>query len=167
MHRQNCTTRNQRLEYTINKRRVSHLSTCWYICYTQTLLWTYLADLSLVHLEFSVCSSSYLRQSLQIYTRCPFVCEREEAVIGANNGDIFINEQLVWVLTGDGNDIGPYSSSTLVRSLLPPKLGVVGLFLDDNSGPKMYFPPFFLIDRILLPNCFDCDNDYKTLRTRA
>ncbi|PBK67530.1 hypothetical protein ARMSODRAFT_976766 [Armillaria solidipes] len=33
--------------------------------------------------------------------------------------------------------IGPYSSSTLARSPLPPKLRAIDLFLDDNSGPEI------------------------------
>ncbi|KAK0219117.1 hypothetical protein IW262DRAFT_1448944 [Armillaria fumosa] len=65
-----------------------------------------------------------------------FVCEREKAVTATNNGDISVNEQLVWVLwkilRGDGNDIGPYSPSTLARSPLPPKLRATNLFLDDD-----------------------------------
>lgn len=51
------------------------------------------------------------------------------------------NEQLVWVLwkilKGDGNDIGPYSPSTLARSPLPPKLRASNLVLDDEFTPDL------------------------------
>ncbi|KAK0200549.1 hypothetical protein DFS33DRAFT_1362445 [Desarmillaria ectypa] len=65
-----------------------------------------------------------------------FVYEREKAIAAASRGDISVNEQLVWVLwkilRGDGNDIGPYSPSTLARSPLPPKLRATNLLLDDD-----------------------------------
>ncbi|KAK0434259.1 uncharacterized protein EV420DRAFT_1597639 [Desarmillaria tabescens] len=65
-----------------------------------------------------------------------FVYEREKAVAAASRGDVSVNEQLVWVLwkilRGDGNDIGPYSPSTLARSPLPPKLRATNLLLDDD-----------------------------------
>ncbi|KAF9447645.1 hypothetical protein P691DRAFT_671058 [Macrolepiota fuliginosa MF-IS2] len=65
-----------------------------------------------------------------------YVQEREKAVEITNEGGVSPNEQLVWVLwkilKGDGNDIGPYSPSTLARSPLPPKLRAVNLVLDDE-----------------------------------
>ncbi|KAG6852718.1 hypothetical protein C0991_009582 [Blastosporella zonata] len=65
-----------------------------------------------------------------------FVKEREKAVNVAQTGEVSPNEQLVWVLwkilRGDGNDIGPYSPSTLARSPLPPKLRATNLILDDS-----------------------------------
>ncbi|KAF8063943.1 hypothetical protein FPV67DRAFT_1502917 [Lyophyllum atratum] len=65
-----------------------------------------------------------------------FVREREKAVSVAQAGEVSPNEQLVWVLwkilKGDGNDIGPYSPSTLARSPLPPKLRATNLILDDQ-----------------------------------
>jgi len=65
-----------------------------------------------------------------------FVQEREKAVNMAKGGEVCPNEQLVWVLwkilKGDGNDIGPYSPSTLARSPLPPKLRATNLLLDDE-----------------------------------
>jgi hypothetical protein len=65
-----------------------------------------------------------------------FVKEREQAVRVANGGGVSENEQLVWVLwkilKGDGNDIGPYSPSTLARSPLPPKLRASNLTLDEE-----------------------------------
>ncbi|KAF9259000.1 hypothetical protein L218DRAFT_700663 [Marasmius fiardii PR-910] len=68
-----------------------------------------------------------------------FVKEREQAVNVANGGGVAPNEPFVWVLwkilRGDGNDIGPYSPSTLARSPLPPKLRATNLFLDN----EMYY----------------------------
>ncbi|KAG6887346.1 hypothetical protein C0992_012775 [Termitomyces sp. T32_za158] len=65
-----------------------------------------------------------------------FVKEREKAVNVAQAGEVSPNEQFVWVLwkilRGDGNDIGPYSPSTLVRSPLPPKLRATNLLLDES-----------------------------------
>ncbi|KAF6749885.1 hypothetical protein DFP72DRAFT_911972 [Ephemerocybe angulata] len=65
-----------------------------------------------------------------------YLSEREKAVSVANDGGTSPNEQLVWVLwkilRGDGNDIGPYSPSTLARSPLPPKLRAINLVLDDS-----------------------------------
>ncbi|KAF8219599.1 hypothetical protein L208DRAFT_1338996 [Tricholoma matsutake] len=65
-----------------------------------------------------------------------FVQEREKAMNVAKGGEVSPNEQLVWVLwkilKGDGNDIGPYSPSTLARSPLPPKLRATNLILDDE-----------------------------------
>jgi hypothetical protein len=66
-----------------------------------------------------------------VYTK-----EREKAVTTANEGGVSPNEQFVWVLwkilKGDGNDIGPYSPSTLSRCPLPPKLRAVNLVLDED-----------------------------------
>lgn len=65
-----------------------------------------------------------------------YLSEREKAVTVASEGGVSPNEQLVWVLwkilKGDGNDIGPYSPSTLARSPLPPKLRAINLVLDDE-----------------------------------
>ncbi|TEB25394.1 hypothetical protein FA13DRAFT_1637510 [Coprinellus micaceus] len=63
--------------------------------------------------------------------------EREKAVsFATKEGGVSPNEQLVWalwkILKGDGNDIGPYSPSTLARSPLPPKLRAINLVLDDD-----------------------------------
>ncbi|KAF9552091.1 hypothetical protein CPC08DRAFT_304654 [Agrocybe pediades] len=62
--------------------------------------------------------------------------EREKAVAVANEGGVSPNEQFVWVLwkilKGDGNDIGPYSPSTLSRCVLPPKLRAINLVLDEE-----------------------------------
>ncbi|KAF8627554.1 hypothetical protein AX15_004374 [Amanita polypyramis BW_CC] len=61
-----------------------------------------------------------------------FVRERNRAMHVVSEGG---NEQLVWVLwkilRGDGNDIGPYTPSTLARSPLPSKLRASNLILDD------------------------------------
>ncbi|KAJ3974778.1 hypothetical protein EV361DRAFT_865893 [Lentinula raphanica] len=76
-----------------------------------------------------------------------FVNEKERAIRAAkahaDAGSIIgvagttSSEQLVWVLwkilRGDGNDIGPYSPSTLARSPLPPKLAAINLFLDETD----------------------------------
>ncbi|KAH7922275.1 hypothetical protein BV22DRAFT_1017641 [Leucogyrophana mollusca] len=66
-----------------------------------------------------------------------FVKERELATRAANEGGFSENEQLVWVLwkilKGDGNDIGPYSPSTLSRSPLLPELRASNLFLDEET----------------------------------
>ncbi|KAH7906424.1 hypothetical protein BJ138DRAFT_1094161 [Hygrophoropsis aurantiaca] len=66
-----------------------------------------------------------------------FVKEREAAVKASKNGNFSENEQLVWViwkiLKGDGNDIGPYSPSTLSRSPLLPELRASNLFLDEDT----------------------------------
>ncbi|KAF8963240.1 hypothetical protein BDZ97DRAFT_1039592 [Flammula alnicola] len=65
-----------------------------------------------------------------------YVREREKAVTIANEGGVSPNEQFVWVLwkilKGDGNDIGPYSPSTLSRCPLPPKLRAINLVLDEH-----------------------------------
>ncbi|KAF8153883.1 hypothetical protein B0H34DRAFT_69600 [Crassisporium funariophilum] len=65
-----------------------------------------------------------------------YIKEREKAVSIANEGGVSPNEQFVWVLwkilKGDGNDIGPYSPSTLSRCPLPPKLRAINLVLDDD-----------------------------------
>ncbi|KAG6811721.1 hypothetical protein H0H92_006122 [Tricholoma furcatifolium] len=65
-----------------------------------------------------------------------FVKEREKAVGVAQSGEVSPNEQLVWVLwkilKGDGNDIGPYSPSTLAKSPLPPKLRATNLIIDES-----------------------------------
>ncbi|KAF5378506.1 hypothetical protein D9615_007176 [Tricholomella constricta] len=75
-----------------------------------------------------------------------FLKEREKAVSVAQAGEVSPNEQLVWVLwkilKGDGNDIGPYSPSTLAQSPLPPKLRATNLNLDD----QMYNTVFDLDD---------------------
>ncbi|KAF8824054.1 hypothetical protein HHX47_DHR9000408 [Lentinula edodes] len=76
-----------------------------------------------------------------------FVNERERAIRAANvHAETNIvtrvtgnssSEQLVWVLwkilRGDGNDIGPYTPSTLARSPLPPKLAAINLILDESD----------------------------------
>lgn len=71
-----------------------------------------------------------------------FVRERNNAIHIANEGGIATNEQLVWVLwkilRGDGNDIGPYTPSTLARSPLPPKLRASNLILDDALYNMMF-----------------------------
>jgi hypothetical protein len=74
-----------------------------------------------------------------------FVQERDFAVRVSNDGSICESEQLVWVLwkilKGDGNDIGPYTPSTLARSPLPPKLRAVNLTLDEETyatEPNIY-----------------------------
>ncbi|KDQ50785.1 hypothetical protein JAAARDRAFT_141358 [Jaapia argillacea MUCL 33604] len=63
--------------------------------------------------------------------------ERDAAVRMAGSGGLSENEQLVWVLwkilKGDGNDLGPYSPSTLARSPLPPKLRALNLMLDSDG----------------------------------
>ncbi|KAF9528771.1 hypothetical protein CPB83DRAFT_766200 [Crepidotus variabilis] len=65
-----------------------------------------------------------------------YVKEREKALVMANDGGVCPNEQFVWVLwkilKGDGNDIGPYSPSTLSRCPLPPKLRAINLVLDEE-----------------------------------
>lgn len=65
-----------------------------------------------------------------------YLTERERAVNLASAGETSPNEQLVWVLwkilKGDGEDIGPYSPSTLAQSPLPPKLRANNLTLDDS-----------------------------------
>ncbi|KAJ8463333.1 hypothetical protein ONZ45_g17616 [Pleurotus djamor] len=64
-----------------------------------------------------------------------FVKERHIALAGSSV--VGSNEQLVWVLwkilKGDGNDIAPYSPSTLARSPLPPKLQVANLMLSEDD----------------------------------
>ncbi|KAK7026775.1 hypothetical protein VNI00_007079 [Paramarasmius palmivorus] len=71
-----------------------------------------------------------------------FVKERDKAVNVASSGGVAANEPFVWVLwkilKGDGNDIGPYSPTTLARSPLPPKLRATNLFLDDELYHKEY-----------------------------
>jgi len=66
-----------------------------------------------------------------------FTKERDQAIKAAGRGGMSENEQLVWVLwkilRGDGNDIGPYSPSTLARSPLPPKLKASNLTLDEET----------------------------------
>ncbi|KAF8656110.1 hypothetical protein AX16_002749 [Volvariella volvacea WC 439] len=72
-----------------------------------------------------------------------YVQERERAISLAQEGGMAPNEQLVWVLwkilRGDGNEIGPYSPTTLARSPLPPKLRATNLSLDDqlNSSGEL------------------------------
>ncbi|KAL4061736.1 hypothetical protein J3A83DRAFT_4347076 [Scleroderma citrinum] len=65
-----------------------------------------------------------------------FIKEKGYAVQVAAEGGFSENEQLVWVLwkilKGDGNDIGPYSPSTLTRSPLLPELRASNLILDDE-----------------------------------
>jgi hypothetical protein len=71
-----------------------------------------------------------------------FVRERNRAIHVAKDGGVSTNEQLVWVLwkilRGDGNDIGPYTPSTLARSPLPPKLRASNLILDDAVFNTMF-----------------------------
>ncbi|KAI9458256.1 hypothetical protein HD554DRAFT_2029679 [Boletus coccyginus] len=66
-----------------------------------------------------------------------FLKERGYAIGIAAEGGFSENEQLVWVLwkilKGDGNDIGPYSPSTLTRSPLLPELRASNLFLDEEN----------------------------------
>jgi hypothetical protein len=66
-----------------------------------------------------------------------FVKERELAIEISTEGGFSEREQLVWVLwkilKGDGNDIGPYSPSTLTKSPLPPELRASCLFLDEET----------------------------------
>ncbi|KIK66064.1 hypothetical protein GYMLUDRAFT_55925 [Collybiopsis luxurians FD-317 M1] len=91
-----------------------------------------------------------------------FVKEREKAIRVAspnasgqtklgNGGDTGTavtgtpsNEQLVWVLwkilRGDGNDIGPYTPTTLARSPLPPKLAAINLVLDEANDNDLELP---------------------------
>lgn len=70
-----------------------------------------------------------------------FVKERGCCTEFAAEGGFSENEQLVWVLwkilKGDGNDIGPYTPSTLSRSPLLPELRASNLFLEEESllGP--------------------------------
>ncbi|OCH88496.1 hypothetical protein OBBRIDRAFT_820155 [Obba rivulosa] len=78
-----------------------------------------------------------------------FVKERNLATNVANSGGVSENEQLVWVLwkilKGDGNDIGPFSPSTLARSPLPPKLRAAYLALEEEvpaSERLTKFDPF-------------------------
>ncbi|ETW79713.1 hypothetical protein HETIRDRAFT_321869 [Heterobasidion irregulare TC 32-1] len=69
-----------------------------------------------------------------------FMKEKNAAAQATSNGAVGENEQLVWVLwkvlKGDGNDIGPYSPSTLARSPLPPKLRATNLTLDEGILPE-------------------------------
>ncbi|KAJ8690814.1 hypothetical protein PTI98_012212 [Pleurotus ostreatus] len=64
-----------------------------------------------------------------------FVKERRSSIVDASTTGP--NEQLVWVLwkilKGDGNDIAPYSPSTLARSPLPPKLRAAHLMLSEDE----------------------------------
>ncbi|KAJ7444671.1 hypothetical protein FB451DRAFT_1413068 [Mycena latifolia] len=55
-----------------------------------------------------------------------FLRERENALAAVRNGGMAPNEPLLWTLwiTGDGDDIGPYSSNTLARSTFPPDFKV-------------------------------------------
>ncbi|KAH0834233.1 hypothetical protein J3R83DRAFT_11550 [Lanmaoa asiatica] len=66
-----------------------------------------------------------------------FLKERGYAIKIAAEGGFSDNEQLVWVLwkilKGDGNDIGPYSPSTLTRSPLLPELRASNLFMDEEN----------------------------------
>ncbi|THH07603.1 hypothetical protein EW145_g3265 [Phellinidium pouzarii] len=65
-----------------------------------------------------------------------FLREREGARVEAERGGVSENEQLVWVLwkilKGDGNDLGPYSPTTLAHSPLPPKLRASQLTVDET-----------------------------------
>ncbi|OBZ74622.1 hypothetical protein A0H81_05284 [Grifola frondosa] len=77
-----------------------------------------------------------------------FIRERDLATKVANSGGVSENEQLVWVLwkilKGDGNDIGPFSPSTLARSPLPPQLRAANLTLEEEAPPprRARFDPF-------------------------
>ncbi|TDL26929.1 hypothetical protein BD410DRAFT_783028 [Rickenella mellea] len=66
-----------------------------------------------------------------------FIRERDHAKSEAERNAASENEQLVWVLwkilKGDGNDLGPYSPTTLARSPLPPKLRASQLTFDDEA----------------------------------
>ena len=67
--------------------------------------------------------------------------ERQQVLAGGSNGGgggvVSPQEQLVWVLwkilCGDGDDISPYSPSTLARSPLPDKLRANILVLDERK----------------------------------
>lgn len=65
-----------------------------------------------------------------------FLREREVSRVESERGSVSENEQLVWVLwkvlKGDGEDLGPYSPTTLSRSPLPPKLRASQLTIDDS-----------------------------------
>ncbi|KAG6377946.1 hypothetical protein JVT61DRAFT_14740 [Boletus reticuloceps] len=73
-----------------------------------------------------------------------FLKERGYATVVAAEGGFSDNEQLVWVLwkilKGDGNDIGPYSPSTLTRSPLLPELRASNLFLDEENFTETSTP---------------------------
>ncbi|KAJ3922638.1 hypothetical protein F5877DRAFT_33248 [Lentinula edodes] len=98
-----------------------------------------------------------------------FVNERERAIRAANvHAETNIvtrvtgnpsSEQLVWVLwkilRGDGNDIGPYTPSTLARSPLPPKLAAINLILDESDDNDLYH---------LIVNSTSRDNYYTAAR---
>ncbi|KAA1466853.1 hypothetical protein DENSPDRAFT_768129 [Dentipellis sp. KUC8613] len=76
-----------------------------------------------------------------------FIKERTAAQQVSDNGGVGENEQLVWVLwkvlKGDGQDIGPYSPTTLARSPLPPRLRAFNLTLDEEAiAGKSNFDPF-------------------------
>ncbi|KIY49163.1 hypothetical protein FISHEDRAFT_58464 [Fistulina hepatica ATCC 64428] len=65
-----------------------------------------------------------------------YVREREAAIAVASTGGVSPTEQFVWVLwkilKGDGNDIAPYTPSSLARSPLPAKLRASNLQLDST-----------------------------------
>ncbi|KIJ64240.1 hypothetical protein HYDPIDRAFT_112200 [Hydnomerulius pinastri MD-312] len=73
-----------------------------------------------------------------------FIKERGQATKVAAEGGFSDNEHLVWVLwkilKGDGNDIGPYSPSTLTRSPLIPELRASNLFLDGENFTESNAP---------------------------
>ncbi|KAG8215351.1 hypothetical protein J3R82DRAFT_8947 [Butyriboletus roseoflavus] len=73
-----------------------------------------------------------------------FLKERGYAIKVTAEGGFSDNEQLVWVLwkilKGDGNDIGPYSPSTLTRSPLLPELRALHLFLDEENFAETSTP---------------------------
>ncbi|OAX36708.1 hypothetical protein K503DRAFT_743910 [Rhizopogon vinicolor AM-OR11-026] len=75
-----------------------------------------------------------------------FVKERELAINISAEGGFSEREQLVWVLwkilKGDGNDIGPYSPSTLTKSPLPPELRASSLFLDEETFMDVNDPDY-------------------------
>ncbi|KAH9948509.1 hypothetical protein B0H21DRAFT_237967 [Amylocystis lapponica] len=77
-----------------------------------------------------------------------FAHERDIATKIASSGGVGESEQLVWVLwkilKGDGNDIGPFSPSTLARSPLPPKLRAANLSLQTEPlvSDRTKFDPF-------------------------
>ncbi|KAJ7462458.1 hypothetical protein FB451DRAFT_1404257 [Mycena latifolia] len=64
-----------------------------------------------------------------------FLRERENALAAVRNGGMAPNEPLLWtlwkILTGDGDDIGPYSPNTLARSTCHLTSKNEGIDLDE------------------------------------